>query len=934
VSRLPGGHQQEPRPRLRPRSRTDFTGHTIGQRVARILALPSVVILLLLGVVATSEIQDYRTSRSTSHSVELTLAVQDLVHQLQTERGVTAAVLGGNASFKAELAPARDLVDEERAALTALADQDGDAEQQIGQILASLDDLEAIRAATDTGSATRAQTFAYFTERISALAAIDLGLDRSTDTELRRNIQTLQALQDATEATAQERAFMNGVFSAGGFRNGEFVQFATMRAARQDAWERFNRFATRAQEDSATFVLETGASRETDHFEQVAVEAADGRHIVVNPQSWWSGLTTVLDDMAQLQEHVGSQIQHRAAELQSAAALRLGTLIAVVILFFAGSVYLATLASMAITRPLAALAAEADKVARDRLPKAVHEVQSRDLEAGPPPPPSPVQVPTRATTEIRSVAHALDRLQSVAFGLATDQAVQRRHTIESLANLGRRNQNLIRRQLGFITSLEREEIDPNSLANLFELDHLATRMRRNASSLLVLVGAAAPRQWNAPVPVADVIRAAVSEVEEYRRVVLRRMDDVAVIGPAVGSLSHLLSELIENGLTFSPPDSEVEVQGRLTVDGYLIAITDQGVGMTAQELDLANSRLRGEGDFIAAPTRFLGHFVVGQLAQQLSISVQLIPSPMTGVTARATLPKSLLSVMVAPQVGQHQEALPPGSVPLPPAEISAPGPEEPPATVTQIRPSVTDTGQMTVIGGSEAQSVPGIPTPAAGTPLPGAFPDGGVPMPTVPVPTAPGTPPGPPAWGPPAATSRPEEIRLPDSPVLPTVPWTGSPTGGPPPPYGSTDHDPQLDQPRPVFVDEVGGTHPPAPPAREPRQEPRDQVPPAATILLRPDALIGSGPPAASGKDTDQEAQRTRNVLVKRRPRQTQENEHRTAAKRPAPIARSTPLDSAPDQISARLTALRNGMRRGQSAPSGTTTADRPDPFDQPQEQR
>ena len=139
--------------------------------------------------------------------------------------------------------------------------------------------------------------------------------------------------------------------------------------------------------------------------------------------------------------------------------------------------------------------------------------------------------------------------------------MQRRDTIESLANLGRRNQNLIRRQLGFITSLEREEIDPAQLANLFELDHLATRMRRNAASLLVLVEASSPRQWSTSVPVADVIRAAVSEVEEYRRVALRRVDEAMVTGSAIGSIAHLLSELIENALTFSPPDTEVEVQG-------------------------------------------------------------------------------------------------------------------------------------------------------------------------------------------------------------------------------------------------------------------------------------------------------------------------------------------------------------------------------------
>jgi anti-sigma regulatory factor (Ser/Thr protein kinase) len=234
-------------------------------------------------------------------------------------------------------------------------------------------------------------------------------------------------------------------------------------------------------------------------------------------------------------------------------------------------------------------------------------------------------------------------VQATAFALATEQAVLRRNTTESLANLGRRNQNLLRRQLGFITTLENEENDPSGLANLFELDHLATRMRRNAESLLVLVGESSPRPWSAPLPVADVIRAAISEVEEYRRVSMRRIDDAFIAGNYVTGLAHMVAELVENGLAFSPPDVDVEIQGRQLGGQYLIAIIDQGVGMSDEELARANARLRGEESFLLAPTRFLGHYVVGQLAQQMSADVQMAPSPVTGVTARVMLPASVLA---------------------------------------------------------------------------------------------------------------------------------------------------------------------------------------------------------------------------------------------------------------------------------------------------
>lgn len=669
---------------------------TIGRRVGRILALPAVVVLLLLGVVATQEVDGYRNSQDTARSVEFTLGVQTLVHQLQNERGATSAVLGGNPSFRNELNASRLDVDRQRAAVARLAGGDGAAREQMRKALAELDGLPAVRAATDSAAAGRAAMFDYFTQRISALTTVDLGLDRAADDELRRGASALEAVQAISEAAAQERAFLNGVFSAGGFAPGEFVRFAGMRTAKDAAFAAFRRAANPTEKASADYLLETGAARETAYFEQVALGAADGHRIVVNPQSWWSGLTTMLDDLSQLQRHVGSEIRIRAHDLQNEAAQRIAVLILAVLLCFGGSIVLAVLASLSITRPLAALASEADAVASQRLPAAVEEIQASP-EGHQPKPPEAVKVPSRATKEVRSVASALDRLQSAAYDLATEQTTQRQRTIASLANLGRRNQNLIRRQLGFITSLEREEMDPGSLANLFELDHLATRMRRNAASLLVLVGESGPRQWSTPVAIPDVIRAAVSEVEEYRRVALRRVDDALVAGPVVGSVAHLLAELIENALTFSPPDVEVEIQGRGLPDGYLIAIIDQGIGMRTADLTEANLRVRGEGDFISAPTRYLGHFVVGQIARETGVHVELVRSPVVGITARITLPASAL-IQRAPIPAARKGSQPVGGPPSRPIAVLDAG---------------TDTGALAIRAEAsrEPRPVPEKPSP-------------------------------------------------------------------------------------------------------------------------------------------------------------------------------------------------------------------------------
>ncbi|BBH68799.1 hypothetical protein ACTI_54840 [Actinoplanes sp. OR16] len=657
--------------------------------MVRTLGLPVAATLVLLAIVAVGEVGNYRSASDTARAVTIDLAVQELVQDLQTERGLTAGLLGGNDGFRTELLPARDQVDLRRVDVEKLIGG-GEIDERVAAAVRQLDGLAGVRAGTDTGSGERAATFDFYTARIADLGNLDFDLDGTGDDELRRGATALQALGEAKEATAQERAFLNGVFSAGGFSKGEFLQFATMRATKDAALATFDRYATATEKAAKAYVFDTGAAREAAYFEQVALASGDGRNLQVNPQSWWSAHTTVLDDMLQLEHHVGSVISSRATALENEATVRITVLIGAVLICLAGSVLLATVASQSVARPLAVLASEADKLAGEQLPEAVRRASAGDGTA----PPLPVRVPRGASVEVRLVADAFDRVQATAYSLATEQAVLRRTTAESLANLGRRNQNLLRRQLGFITKLEREESNPTGLANLFELDHLATRMRRNAESLLVLVGAASPRQLSSPLQVSDVIRAAVSEVEEYRRVTLRRVDEAMVAGSTVSGIAHMLAELIENGLSFSPPDVDVEIHGRRIGADYLIAVTDQGIGMSAADLERANERLRGEGDFITAPARFLGHYVVGRLAQQMGIAVQLTPSPVTGVTARITLPAAILSdaAPVSPPARQITATIeaPAPVRPLPSSDIEyvvvpAASPEDAPRTANGLR---------------------------------------------------------------------------------------------------------------------------------------------------------------------------------------------------------------------------------------------------------
>jgi signal transduction histidine kinase len=270
----------------------------------------------------------------------------------------------------------------------------------------------------------------------------------------------------------------------------------------------------------------------------------------------------------------------------------------------------------------------------------------------------PELAPIRITTrdEVADVADALSTVQDSALSLAVEQAVLRRNLADSFVNLGRRNQNLLGRQIDLITKLETNETDPDALGDLFRLDHLATRMRRNAESLLVLAGVGPPRNLAGNVRLADVIRAATGEVEDFHRVVVRGVEPVAIVGSAAAALAHLLAELIENALMFSPPNQLVEIHGMRNGSrggrpgGYTLAIVDYGRGMGADEVATANRRLAGVESFTIAPSKYLGHFVTGNLAARYDIAVRLQNSLGGGTTATVELPAGMLMTAAAASI--------------------------------------------------------------------------------------------------------------------------------------------------------------------------------------------------------------------------------------------------------------------------------------------
>jgi signal transduction histidine kinase len=251
--------------------------------------------------------------------------------------------------------------------------------------------------------------------------------------------------------------------------------------------------------------------------------------------------------------------------------------------------------------------------------------------------------------------------------LAEAEITRRRFTSELLVNLARRNQSLLYRQLGLINQLEDQEEDPDALADLFRLDHLATRIRRNAESLLVLSGEEPPRTWGRPVALVDVVRAAIAETEDLDRVVFAVDERLAVFGNAVADLTHLAAELVENAVHFSPPEASVIIRTRpylQTPGAHVLTVEDWGVGMRPEDMAAANELLATPADVDLSVSQRLGLHVVARLAQRHAIEVSLTPTPGCGVTAAVVLPPSLFA---DPDVG--------------PEQVLADGPEEVPAGV-------------------------------------------------------------------------------------------------------------------------------------------------------------------------------------------------------------------------------------------------------------
>ncbi len=314
---------------------------------------------------------------------------------------------------------------------------------------------------------------------------------------------------------------------------------------------------------------------------------------------------------------------------------------AVVLIILAVALFFTAIVGRSMLQQLRKLRAGALEVADVQLPAEVRRISetggegvSLDVE--------PVDV--HSPDEIGEVARAFDQVHREALRLAANEAALRGNVNAMFVNLSRRSQSLVERLIRQIDDLEQGEQDAERLANLFQMDHLATRMRRNSENLLVLAGHDLSRRGNQPVALVDVLRAAVSEIEEYERVRLKVDPGIAVRAAAVNDVVHLLAELAENATSLSPPDTPVTIVGRLVASGgVLLDIADHGVGMAAEEMANANWQLENPPMVDVAVSRRMGLFVVGRLAARHGIRVQLRPAASGGLTALVLLPSQVIT---------------------------------------------------------------------------------------------------------------------------------------------------------------------------------------------------------------------------------------------------------------------------------------------------
>ncbi len=515
-----------------------------------------------------------------------------------------------------------------------------------------LDRLSGLRAAVLTMRSMDSAQQAYTTVidgLTNLIGEIPQGND---DRTLNASVQAASALAQGGELVAQEWSQIYGQLQAQAanptgvtFTAANFRAFLSLDTQKDNAFGIFQDAATPSQTDQYRALLANDDVALSSDYIEAVLTAPTGQPLPtsVPADKWAQSMHVYVQQVDNLASDVLLQASHgRIDQLRSNLQRRALITSLLIVLVLGAALITAVIVARSLVRPLFALRGAALDVAGRRLPEAVRRLRDStdqridaDIES----------VGIDTDEEIGEVARAFDEVHREAVRLASEQAVLRNNVNAMFVNLSRRSQGLVERQLRLIDDLENREQDPDQLSNLFKLDHLATRMRRNNESLLVLAGTDTARRWSHPVPINEVVLAAVSEVEQYTRVKQTGAASLSIAGHAVSDVVHLIAELLENATAYSPPATEVSVMSHSLGPGAgaMIEIVDHGIGMPAKDLERVNERLASPPVIDVTVSRTMGLFAVGRLAGRHGIRAQLRESDTGGITALVRLPARVVT---------------------------------------------------------------------------------------------------------------------------------------------------------------------------------------------------------------------------------------------------------------------------------------------------
>ncbi len=620
------------------------TGMSFRTKLALVVVPPLLVILILATAVVVPQLSQASGTRDDQERVQIALVAMQLLDELEIEQGLSARrVVNGTPDLIAELQAQRSNTDAARAAFVEAIDSVGSlADGPDGESLLEpvpLRAIDSVRVLIDRGDATVGTVIDNAVNQLDALTTVITTLVSQTeDSELLRRATAIgdQVLAKSFLATAVNR--MAGRLEAQDLVTADYLRFQN---SYQQADTFYDRFDATADAVGAAKLAEVQAVPEVATLAKEAeriIEAAQGEGTyVVKAADWWRVGSTAIAAYDELDDFVFDRYVGLAEEKTSDA--QRNAIVTILASAF-GAVLagvLAWLLGRNLSRRLQQVTDSAHTIAVDRLPEVLESLRNPTPEAlaGAIP-----KVETTSTDEIGSLADSFNTVLRTAVETSIEHSTKRAETLTNLLiNLGRRNQALLERQLKLIDTLEATEQDPAVLDGLFRLDHMVTRQRRNAESLLVLAGSRRSRAWSEPVPISDVIRGAISEVADMGRVdfEIPPGHDLLVTGAHAVDLSHLLAELIENATSYSSPSTTVQVRVQRNGLHVRVWVIDSGVGMSDDELAGANAKVADPPDIDELTTDRVGFQVVGRLARRLNAEVRLQINPVGGVAAGVDL---------------------------------------------------------------------------------------------------------------------------------------------------------------------------------------------------------------------------------------------------------------------------------------------------------